>query len=644
VTGTEVKVSVIVPVYDCRDTLGRALRSVFEQSLDGALVEPIAVDDGSTDGGAELLAEIARDEPRLRVLRRANSGGPGAPRNLGMEHARGEYVFFLDADDHLGPEALERMCAAADAHGTDIVVGRYVGVGRGVSAFDVSRDRVTLGDPDLDLFAMSLTAHKLFRRSLLERHGIRFPEGVLSGEDKVFTAHAYLHAGAASVVADHDCYYLVARESGTSIVQRGGAPAADYYGRIALPLVERAVSHTGPGFVRDRLLVRLFSLDVLHRFDELYLAAPPEVRKATRDGARMVCADHLTPAVLERLPVHKRVIAHCLREGQDEHIAEVVRAHLAGRPELAVDGDRAFSAYPGFRSAGVAVPDELFEVTEQVRASCTVREWEWSGGRLVLGGTARLERVGLAGQSVEVVLRRKDGEEEIPLRARAAEPGEFAAEFVPGRRLSPGLWEAHVRVSADRLTRERRASVQRDPEPPLPECRLVPGAGVVLTPALTPNARHVSLKATALDAKLLRELLCIRSVTWTDGTRLRIRAVLPIAGEDVTLPPISLWWARRGKPDILKATVEPAGNGTTFDAVTDLRGCASGTWDAWCRFDDGNGSASAEARLALADEPDAVMARSVPVSGAFSLRRRRAQIYRTVKGSLSVRVRSSVRR
>jgi glycosyltransferase involved in cell wall biosynthesis len=66
----------------------------------------------------------------VTVIRQANSGGPSGPRNVGLGKARGRYVFFLDADDYFGPEALERMVAMGDAQGTDVVLGKVVGVNR----------------------------------------------------------------------------------------------------------------------------------------------------------------------------------------------------------------------------------------------------------------------------------------------------------------------------------------------------------------------------------------------------------------------------------------------------------------------------------------------------------------------------------
>ncbi|MGJ3559518.1 glycosyltransferase family 2 protein [Streptomyces sp. INA 01156] len=94
-------------------------------------MEVIAVDDGSTDGTGECLEEFAGRAPMpVTVIRQANSGGPSGPRNIGLDRATGRYVFFLDADDRLGHEALQRMVAMADRAGTDVVLGRVEGVNR----------------------------------------------------------------------------------------------------------------------------------------------------------------------------------------------------------------------------------------------------------------------------------------------------------------------------------------------------------------------------------------------------------------------------------------------------------------------------------------------------------------------------------
>ena len=92
--------SVVVPTYNRRSMLERALRSVWAQTCDD--YELIVVDDGSTDGTAEFLATLGSD---VRTVRQENQG-PSAARNAGVALARGTYVVFLDSDDELLPDAL----------------------------------------------------------------------------------------------------------------------------------------------------------------------------------------------------------------------------------------------------------------------------------------------------------------------------------------------------------------------------------------------------------------------------------------------------------------------------------------------------------------------------------------------------------
>jgi glycosyltransferase involved in cell wall biosynthesis len=107
------RLSVVIPTYERRDVVGEAVASALDQTL--ADVEVIVVDDGSTDGTAERLAERFRGEERLRVLRQEN-GGTASARNRGVEAARGDLVSFLDSDDLYLPRFAERHDAALRAH------------------------------------------------------------------------------------------------------------------------------------------------------------------------------------------------------------------------------------------------------------------------------------------------------------------------------------------------------------------------------------------------------------------------------------------------------------------------------------------------------------------------------------------------
>jgi glycosyltransferase involved in cell wall biosynthesis len=102
-------VSVIVPLYNGRAFIDAALASLRASTYPNW--EAVVVDDGSTDGGGDLVTALAEDEPRIRLVRQENQG-LGAARNAGIAAARGECVGFLDADDLWLPHKLERQLAA----------------------------------------------------------------------------------------------------------------------------------------------------------------------------------------------------------------------------------------------------------------------------------------------------------------------------------------------------------------------------------------------------------------------------------------------------------------------------------------------------------------------------------------------------
>src|SRR5690606_32352871 len=109
------KVSVVIPAFNAERYVLSAISSVLEQEW--PCLEIIVVDDGSTDSTAALVAGLADD--RVRLISIKNSGGPARPRNVGLEHSQGEYIFVFDADDKMLPgkiassvEAFERAPTA----------------------------------------------------------------------------------------------------------------------------------------------------------------------------------------------------------------------------------------------------------------------------------------------------------------------------------------------------------------------------------------------------------------------------------------------------------------------------------------------------------------------------------------------------
>ncbi|MDQ2051490.1 glycosyltransferase family 2 protein [Natronolimnohabitans sp. A-GB9] len=111
------RVSVVIPTYDRAETLPRAIDSALAQTIDD--IEVVVVDDGSTDETPSVLSGY--EDPRVRPVVHATNQGANVARNTGIEHARGEYVAFLDSDDEWHPEKLERQLDALEGRSEDWV-------------------------------------------------------------------------------------------------------------------------------------------------------------------------------------------------------------------------------------------------------------------------------------------------------------------------------------------------------------------------------------------------------------------------------------------------------------------------------------------------------------------------------------------
>ena len=114
-----IKVSIIIPIYNVESFLKECLNSVISQTLKD--IEIILVDDGSTDSSLSICQEYAKRDSRITVLTQKNKGA-GAARNKGLELARGKYLSFLDADDFFTPKLLARLFETAESRNSDIVV------------------------------------------------------------------------------------------------------------------------------------------------------------------------------------------------------------------------------------------------------------------------------------------------------------------------------------------------------------------------------------------------------------------------------------------------------------------------------------------------------------------------------------------
>ena len=170
-----VKISIIIPVYNCEDYLEQCIKSVLAQSLKE--LEMICIDDGSTDFSAQLLQEFARKDKRIVLLCQENQG-PGGARNAGIRQAKGKYIIFLDADDYYVDEnALEMMFDACETQNMQVCCSMRMNVeGAGETRkelypIEMKNKVLFYRDYQEDYFYQNY----LFLRELLIQNNIFFP-------------------------------------------------------------------------------------------------------------------------------------------------------------------------------------------------------------------------------------------------------------------------------------------------------------------------------------------------------------------------------------------------------------------------------------------------------------------------------------
>lgn len=189
----QMKLSVIVPVYNVEQWVERCIESVYNQNLDEKDFEVIVVNDGTKDKSIEIVEAIATEKSNIRIIHQVNQG-LSAARNTGLLNATGDYVWFLDSDDCIEPETLEPLLNHAIEEKLDVLcfgINLMYDDGR-KERYEIPFEKgVMSGSSFLTKVGMPPAAWcALYRREYLLEKNLLFMVGVLH-EDQEFTPRAY---------------------------------------------------------------------------------------------------------------------------------------------------------------------------------------------------------------------------------------------------------------------------------------------------------------------------------------------------------------------------------------------------------------------------------------------------------------------
>ncbi|WP_158590124.1 glycosyltransferase family 2 protein [Amnibacterium setariae] len=431
------KVSVVVPVFNTGAEIEALIESLRAQSLPRSEWEAVFVDDGSTDGTPDFVEHLIAGDENMRLLREKPSGWPGRPRNVGIDHARGDYVFFSDDDDTLGPEALERMAAFADEHRSDVVIPRTVGKNRGVPA--ITRTVVD-AQREPALIMSSLAPQKLFRRAFLVEQGIRFREGHFRLEDHLFVSTAYLRATRVSTFADYPCYYL-AYQTGRPHISQQQPDWHGYFGsvRACLDGVDAECRDPEVARVMRSRWLRVEALSRLRGVGYEKNASPSLVEEV-----RSLLVDRFPVEELQALKPIDRMLALLLVEGRVEE-AEAL-AHWESSLSVATEVTSAKVERGG--TVRIALRSALQPGSPLPRV--TSDRVRYPSGAELLEHVAGYTRIGVELQQAKTKVRR-------PLEVAYGAEGESVATLAVGAEpLVPGRWDV-LALAGEHRSRRRRA-------------------------------------------------------------------------------------------------------------------------------------------------------------------------------------------
>lgn len=275
-------VSIVLPVYNVEKYLNRALESVVNQTYKN--LEIILVDDGSSDASPGMCDEWAKTDNRIRVFHKENEG-PGTARNIGIDNAKGKYIFFLDSDDCVDVTLVEKCVSSAEENNSEVVLfsrnniyddGTVVNKKVNVPTFLFDNERIVNELlPGLFSYKMGFGVSpwsKMYNLDTIKRLGVRFmSERQTTSEDAYFALELYPKLNAVSVIDECLYNYYIRDNSFSRAYKPGRQSRNDEFLKLCI------------SYVNDNNLPHILIASIMNRYHTLTLSTLMQIAKSDVD-------------------------------------------------------------------------------------------------------------------------------------------------------------------------------------------------------------------------------------------------------------------------------------------------------------------------------------------------------------------------
>ena len=206
------RLSIIIPMYNASQYIERCLNSIYHQGLNVNEFEVIVINDGSTDNSLEIVKDYLTSYKNIRFFSQKNSG-QGAARNLGIKYATGEYILFLDSDDFLLPQSINKILSIVKHVSCDVInflmeVELPTGNVKESYLYHYDYDKIYSGKELLLRTGINIgsACSSLYKRSFILQNNIFFPVD-MKHEDVFFSYQIYTFASRVIFTKTHAYYY-----------------------------------------------------------------------------------------------------------------------------------------------------------------------------------------------------------------------------------------------------------------------------------------------------------------------------------------------------------------------------------------------------------------------------------------------------